>query len=391
MDSELPPPPPAGAPPPQYSPAGDWFWTGATWIPGADVLDRARAPIPAPPAAAASRARPRWWVWTPAVVAVVVILAATTAGFLARPGSPAGPTPAADRIFALPFADHVGAAGVHGTLASQGVVEEVHGVVHLTPDRALHVILSVGGAYVGEYLDIGGIDYQTQEPGGPWDVGTPVSLIDGALGWAGGPPPPGLRVIGRERVAGEMAWHLESGSGAGWWIGAGSGHPLRFADRNQQWALDLTFSRFGGQPPVMAPPQSNVSTLPLQGAVGSIVSAPEMSIEVNAIEPAPPVLSAPPPGFRYQAIDLSYENDGPEAVTFDNAFTLTGTHGAQYDQSETVQMAPILPHDVVLQPGQLVSGWDVFVVSRDARDLTLRVGPQADEQNVDFLLSIPVS
>ncbi|MBO0709375.1 MAG: DUF4352 domain-containing protein, partial [Candidatus Dormibacteraeota bacterium] len=122
-----------------------------------------------------------------------------------------------------------------------------------------------------------------------------------------------------------------------------------------------------------------------------VITAPGMSMEVDAVQPAPAMLGSPPAGYRYQAIELSYRNDGQEAVTFDNSFTLTGDHGAQYEESHSVQMAPMLPHNQILQPGQLVSGWDIFVVSRDARDLTLRVGPQADEQNVDFLVSIPLS
>lgn len=319
-------------------------------------------------------------------------MAAVTGGVLARGpfGHPAQ-SPPATRIFALPFAHHVASAGVRGTLTTLGAIEEVSGTLDFTPDRALHVVVYVGGAYVGEYLDIGGIDYQTEEPGGPWDAGTPVSPIDGALGWAGGPPPPGLRVVGQEQVAGEPAWHLVSLSGAGWWIGVRTGHPLRFVYRNQQWALDLTFRGFGGQPALMAPPQSNVSTMPIRGAVGAIVAAPEMSIEVNAIQPTPPMLGAPPSGYRYVALELSYQNAGPEPVTFDNVFTVTGDHGAQYEQSQTVQMAPILPHNLLLQPGQQVSGWDVFVISRDASNLMLRVGPQTDEQSVDFLLSIPLS
>lgn len=384
------PPPPAGpARRPHYTPDGAWFWTGATWIPAADVLLPRAAP--GPPAPVALPSGPRWRIWLSAAVAAVLVAVVTAGVLMSRPAGQPGPTPPADRIFALPFTHHVGSVGMRGTLTGEGVTEGVNGVVAFTPDRALHVTLNVGGAYVGEYLDIDGIDYQTQEPGGPWDAGTPVSLIDRALGWAGGPPPPGLRVVGHQQVAGEPAWHLVSPSGRGWWIGAQTGHPLRFAVRNQQWALDVTFRGFGAQPAIMAPPQSNVSTLPIQGAVGTIISAPQMSMEVDAVQPAPAMLGSPPNGYRYQAIDLSYRNDGQEPVTFDNAFTLTGDHGAQYEQSPNVQMAPILPHDELLQPGQTVSGWDIFVVSRDARDLTLRVGPQADEQNVDFLVSIPLS
>lgn len=384
------PRPPSGAgPPPRYTPDGAWFWTGTTWIPAAEVLLPRSAP--ASPESVAARSGPRWRLWVSAAVAVVLVAAVTTGVLARRPAPHPGRTPSADRIFALPFTDHVGSAEVRGSLTGQGLIEEVNGVVDFTPDRALHVALNVGGAYVGEYLDIGGIDYQTQEPGGPWDAGTPVSLIDRALGWAGGPPPPGLRLMGQQQVAGEPAWHLSSPAGAGWWIGVHTGHPLRFMFRSQEWALDLTFRGFGGQPAIMAPPQSNVSTLPIQGAVGTVITAPGMSMEVDAVQPAPAMLGSPPAGYRYQAIELSYRNDGQEAVTFDNSFTLTGDHGAQYEESHSVQMAPMLPHNQILQPGQLVSGWDIFVVSRDARDLTLRVGPQADEQNVDFLVSIPLS
>ncbi len=322
----------------------------------------------------------------------MLLVAGITVGVMAhRPAGQSGPAPAAARILALPFADHVGSAGVRGTLTDQGVIERVGGTLDFAPDRALHATLHVGAAYVGEYLDIGGIGYQTHEPGGPWAAGTPESPIDDALGWVGGPPPPGLRVVGEQQVAGEPAWHLASFSGAEWWIGAQTGHPLRFTYRTQQWALDLTFGGFGGQPAIMAPPQSNVSTLPIQGGVGTVITAPQMSMEVNSMQSAPPLLGTPPGGYRYQALNLSYQNEGPEPVTFENAFTLTGDHGTQYGRTDSVEMAPMLPANVVLAPGQLISGWDIFVVSRSAHDLTLRVGPQTEEQNVDFLVSIPLS
>jgi hypothetical protein len=322
---------------------------------------------------------------------LVVLLAAVTVGAVARrPGGYPVSFPPAVRVFDLPFADHVSSAGMRGSLTIQGSVLTVAGALDFTPDRALHVTLYLGGPYIGEYLDTDGIGYQTQEPGGPWDEGTPVSFIDAALGWAGGPPPPGLHVVGQQVVRGERAWHLESSSRAAWWIGAASGHPLAFAYRSPQWALSLTFREFGTQAAIMAPPESNVSTLPVEGALHTIVSAPEMSIEVNAVRPVPPVLGSPPPGYRYEALDLSYRNTGPEPVTFDNAFTLTGDHGAQYAQTESVEMAPVLPRNLVLQPGQLVSGWDVFVVSRGDHDLILRAGPQADEEGLDFLVSIPL-
>jgi hypothetical protein len=54
-------------------------------------------------------------------------------------------------------------------------------------------------------------------------------------------------------------------------------------------------------------------------------------------------------------------------------------------------MAPTLPGKLVLQPGQQVAGWDVFVVSDGDHHLTLRAGPPDDAEDLDFLVSIPLS
>lgn len=371
---------------PRYTPDGRWYWTGSAWIPAADVFNqRSAAAAPPPPAPAASHLR----IWLSAALAVLLAVGVTVGLIVSRPGAHS-PPPAADRIFTLPFTDHVGAADMTGTLTTQGVTESVTGVLEFTPDRAMHVTLYVGGAYVGEYLDAGGIDYQAGEAGGPWVAGTPVSLIDSVLGWTGGPPPAGLRVLGRQTVAGQTAWHLRAASGAEWWIGAATGHPLRFSFQNGL-TLSLTFGQFGNRPAIKAPPPSNISTLPIPGALRTVITAPQMSMEVNAVEAAPRGLRPPPHGYHYEALHVAYENDGPEPITFANNFTLTGAHGAQYEQSPDVQLAPVLPRGQVLAAGQAISGWDVFVVAAHARDLTLRVGPQTGEENVDFLVSIPLS
>jgi len=378
-------------PPPRYTPDGTWYWTGDRWIPAAEVLRPLPGPARAAPPAVEQRGLSgRWRPWLSGALAVVLVAAVTVGVLARRPALHSAPAPPAGRLFDLPFAHQVSSAGLRGTVTTEGIVETVTGVIDLTPARALHVVLHVGGAYLGEYLDSGGIGYQTQEAGGPWVAGTPVSFIDEALGWTGGPPPSGLRVVGDPVKAGERSWHLESSSGAQWWIGARTGDPLAFFYRNQQWALRLSFAGFGSQPAIMTPPQSNVSTLPVEGALRTAVTAPQMSIEVNAVQQAPPVLGSPPPGYRYEALQLSYQNDGPEPVTFDNSFTLTGEEGAQYQQSDSVDMTPTLPRNLILQRGQEVSGWDVFVVGRDTHDLTLRVGPQTDEENLDFLVSIPL-
>jgi hypothetical protein len=379
------------AAPPRYTPDGRWFWNRTQWIPAADVLRPRPAPVRPPAPDPARRHRRPWWPWLAAALALVLVAAVTVGVVARRPVVHPAALPAAERVFDLPFADHVSSAGMRGTLTIQGSVLTVSGAVDFTPDRALHATLNLGGAYLGEFLDSNGIDYQTQEPAGPWDEGTPVSFIDGALGWAGGPPPSGLRDVGEQVVGGERAWHLRSAAGANWWIGAANGDPLAFDFRSAQWALKLTFDGFGVQAAIMAPPQSNVSTLPVEGIPRTLVAAPEMSLEVTAVEPAPPVLESPPAGYRYEALDLSYRNQGPEPVTFDNAFTLTDEHGAQYGQIEDVEIAPTLPRNRLLQPGQQVAGWDVFVVSRGDHHLTLRAGPQADGEDLDFLVSIPLS
>lgn len=378
-----------GGPHPRYTPDGRWFWTGVRWVPAADVLNPAPPqPPPAPPPAPPSRP---WRVWIAASLAVLLAVGAT-AGLVATTRPHPGPAhPPASRIFDLPFTDRVGSAGIFGTLTLPGVVESITGAVDFTPDRALHATMYVGGAYIGEVLDSGGIGYETVEPGGPWTAETAVSLVDSALGWTGGPPPAGLHVSGRQTNGADPVWRLASRSGAQWWIDGKTGRPLRFADNTQEFRLRLGFREFGIQPAIMAPPPSNVSTLPVPGELGKVVAAPRMSLEVTAVKQAPRGLGPPPPGYRYEALRIRYENDGSEPVAFENAITLTGDHGAQYRQPSGVRLRPALPDGRLMQPGSATTGWDVFVVADHAQHLLLRAGPQTSDQDVDFLVSIPVS
>jgi hypothetical protein len=299
--------------------------------------------------------------------------------------------PPAESIFSLPFTDDVDSTALQGTLTRGGVTDTVVGVLDFAPGRALQVTLYRGTNEVGEFLDCAGIGYQLQQPGGPWVATPQISFIDRALGWAGGPPPPGLRVAGWEAEAGETAWHLESSSGASWWIGARTGRPLRFSYRSSQGKLDLTFGGFNGQPALTVPPPGNVSTQAVQGAPGAVVIAPGLAVEIEAIDTAPAGLTSPPAGYQYKALFLSYQNNAPVPIRFDNAFTLTDAYGAVYQEVSGVQMTPALPRDQSLDPAQAVSGWDLFLVMRGTYDLTLQLGPPPDQQNDDFLVSIPLS
>ncbi len=382
---------------PHYTPDGSWFWTGTRWIPADQVQCSPDVPARPPGAASSVQPGPRWQPWLAAALTALLVASVTVAVVAFRSGGRGGrapealAVPPAQSIFSLPFTDDVDSAAIQGTLTRGGVTETVAGVLDFAPGRALQVTLFRGTTVAGEFLDCAGIGYQLQEPLGPWVATPQVSLIDLALGWAGGPPPPGLRVAGWEAAAGETAWHLASSSGGQWWIGARTGHPLRFLYRSPQWTLALTFSGFDHQLALTVPPPGSVSTQSVQGAPGTVVTAPGLTVEIDTVDPAPPGLPSPPTGYRYTALLVSYQNDGTEPIKFENDFTLTDAYGADYQEAIGVHIAPALPEEQTLGPAQAVSGWDVFVVARGTYDLTLQVGPPPDQQNVDYLVTIPLS
>ena len=384
---------------PHYTPDGSWYWTGTRWIPTAELLSPTSSQTSGPDTGPTAHAAPRlrWKPWLAAALAALLVATVSVGVATYRPGRRGAPAPAplsvppAPAIFALPFTDNVESAAFQGTLTHGGETDLVAGVLDFTPGRALQATLYRGGAEVGEFLDCVGIQYQLQEPGGSWVATPQVSPIDSALGWAGGPPPTGLRVAGWQEVAGQMAWRLESSSGAEWWIGAPTGHPLRFTYRGSQWKLTLTFDQFDNQLPVTAPPPSSVSTVAVEGVPGAVVSAPGLAVQIDALDLAPRGLPSPPPGYQYKALDLSYQNQGSSPVTFDNPFTLTDAYAAEYQEASGVQMTPALPRHQILAAGQTVTGWDVFVVTRGTWDLTLLVGPPQGQRNADYLVTIPLS
>ncbi len=380
---------------PHYTPDGSWFWTGTRWIPADQV--QTPPPEPAPVAPQPAWRGFRWQPWLAAALAALLVVS-VSAGLVVSRAAGRGMTlpqtlavPAADSIFSLPFTDDVDSTALQGTLTRGGVTDTVVGVLDFAPGRALQATLYRGSTEIGEFLDCAGIGYQLQEPGGPWVATPQISFIDRALEWAGGPPPPDLRVAGWEAEAGETAWHLESSSGASWWIGARTGRPLRFSYRSAQGKLVLTFGGFNGQPALTVPPPGNVSTQAVQGAPGAVVSAPGLAVEIEAIDTAPGGLAPAPTGYQYKALFLSYQNNAPVPIRFDNAFTLTDAYGAVYQEAGGVQMTPALPREQSLGPAQAVSGWDLFVVRRGTYDLTLVLGPPPDQQNDDFVVSIPLS
>lgn len=385
--------------PPHYSSDGARYWTGTRWIPAVEVLSPPPPmPPPAPPTRAPRRSawsRTRGWAAGLSAVLVVLVAAGVLGLRLEGRGTPSSATlavPPAASALRLPFTRGVGSAAFYGTLTTGGATEEVTGAVEFTPGRALELTLSRASGVVAQYLDCAGIGYRLAQPGGAWTASPRVSLLDTALGWAGGPPPPGLRVAGWQAVAGEPAWHLVApSSGAAWWIGATTGRPLRFVDRSSRGTVKLTFTGFGKQPAITVPPADDVSTLTLQGAAGEMVAAPGLELNLSMVDVTPRVLAAAPAGYEYRAVYLSYQNLAPEPVKLDNMLTLTDAYGAQYQEASNVQMPPVLPRNQDVDSGQTVSGWDVFLVSRGAWSLTLRMGPPPEQQSIDFVLSIPLA
>ena len=120
------------------------------------------------------------------------------------------------------------------------------------------------------------------------------------------------------------------------------------------------------------------------------MTAPGLAVEIEAVDPDPRGLPSPPAGYQYKALFLSYQNDSPQPISFNNAFTLTDAYGAAYPEAPAVQMPPALPGDQSLSSGEAVSGWDLFLVARGTYDLTLRVGPPPNQHN-DFPVTIPLS
>lgn len=381
---------------PHYTPDGSWFWDGTRWIPAGELLSPPPA-APTPVSVTPGGAGWGWKHWVAAAVAALLVASVTVGLVALRPGRRGVQAPQtlavppAESIFALPFTDAVDSAAFQGTMTHDGVTDSVAGLLDFSPGRALQVTLFRGGVETGQFLDCAGVQYQLQDLGGNWIATPQVSLIDSALGWAGGPPPPGLRVAGWEEIAGQTAWQLHSSSGATWWIGAPTGHPLRFTFRSSRMKLALTFDQFDMQPAITVPPPSSVSTAAVQGIPGAVVSAPGLAVEINAVDPAPRGLPAPPAGYAYKALDLSYQNDEAGPARFDNPITLTDAYGAEYQEAAGVEMAPTLPRHQILAAGETVSGWDVFLVAQGTWDLTLLVGPPPAHQSFDFLVSIPLS
>ena len=384
---------------PQYSSDGSRYWTGSRWIPADQVLNAPPAPVPVtPPATRVGAAwhRPRVLASALAALLVVGLVAAAVSGgaVVARHDERATPplaVPPAATILSLPITDGVRSAALSGTLTRAGVTEAVAGIIDFTPARALALTLMRGGAQVAETLDCAGIGYSLTQPGGSWVASPQISTIGAVMGWAGGPPPQGLRVAGRQMISGQRVWHLTSSSGAGWWIAASTGRPLRFTYPSAGGKLELTFDGFGAQPAMTAPPPGQVSTVVLTGAPGKVVTAPGLALDLSVVNRTPRGLPTPPPGYRYLALSLTYQNLSPAPVKLDSVFTLTGAYGATYPEASWLMVAPALPELQEVGPGQQVSGWDVFLVATGARGLMLRVGPPPEQQDVDFLVSIPVS
>ncbi|MFZ0218143.1 MAG: hypothetical protein WAM30_19585 [Candidatus Dormiibacterota bacterium] len=391
------------APPPQYTPDGRWFWNGTAWIPAAGVLGPAPPPPPAPPAVPRTRLRLQRWhaIVAAAIVAALVIAATVGIAFdvaAHRPPPPTPTPPPAGKVFEMPITSGLRSASVTEVQRNPYGTIHASGEITFNPNRAFELVATDGGQPVGQDIDVDGIDYTRYDPTSPWRATDPLSDEDMTLGWAGDAPPPNLRVTGLESVGGESAWHLVDGGGDNWWIGARSGHPLQFEFKGTGLDQTITFSRFDRQNAIQPPQKSQVSTTQYSGRIGTPVVSPLSTVDVTQVKLDPPGIIAPPIGYRYLGVQLSYRNTAADVATFDNQLAISAPDGSLYSQDSLTQVSPALPMFQNVASGQTVAGWDVFVVAAQAKSLLLRFPAPADlnanapaNQNVDYLISIDLA
>lgn len=390
-------PEPDEGPHPHYTHDGRRFWTGAAWIEASDILDgdarEESRPAPAVPATASPAAPAMRWRIAAASILIAVLVAAGfghwALGSLSRTSSSG--VPSAESILNSPFTHHVRNA----TFSAVGIGWagwNATGEIFFRPKIGFAITERIDGALSQQFLDVDGLGYERDQPGGAWHAQPtyPPEYFD--LGWdGGGAADRDLQVGGPVRIRGEEAWHLWDGLGNEWWIGVANGRPLEVEDLGFRYI----FSNFGKAPGLQAPARAEIATGIYPGQVGQAVATPAFSVlagdpRVHALQGYLPA----PQGYRYLSLRVSVTNRlaTPAGLPL-GAPVVTSAQGGEYWQDTLQESQTVADGTPALAPGASESGTLVFVVAKGVKVVRLLISTTQLQPNPvlgDYLVVITV-
>lgn len=407
------PPPPTGMAPKQYSPDGRWYWDGTRWLPVPPLADPGqgdgmgarpwappRAPMAGlpPPLAvetplgphSAPRRRPSLLGVSVVLVALIVLgsVASVAVATRGRPPSVPGTTPTAQSIFEMPYTEGVRSARFRVSGHAAGSTWTGSGVIEFSPQHAFSQTLSDSstGTVFEQDVEAGGVGYSAQA--GSRYRATDAEVNDfGFIGWDGRPAPRQLEVTGQTRFDGQQAWVLkEAGTPDEWVVAEHTGDPLEAVVSGYD---TYTFSDWNRAPEIRAPAASEISSGLYSGSGTAPAVAPAATVRVLKARVDASIGGGTPTGFRAVALDISYKNTAASASNFDNVPSLVSSDGVFGNTADTALSPPLQAARV--DRGQTVTGWDAFVVPRQATRFHLLFGEQLDQEAIlDYLISISV-
>lgn len=363
------------------------YWDGTRW----QYPSQGSPPPPhVPPAQAPGTRRAHRRRYRPGVAVVLVMLVAlgSVVAVIAVRGHPTTPgsAPTAQEVFELPYARGIRSAEfrVHypkSMLSASGVIE-------FAPQHAFSETLSAGGGVDQRWVEVGGVSYWAYSDA-PYQAQASEADPFQYLGWDGAPPPDGLEIAGHTRFGGQPAWVLKKAdTGDRWIVAERTGAPLEAVLDDVSGKDTYTFSDWGRAPRIQAPAAADVSTERYRGTGSHPVVAPAATVRVLKAQPDS-AGDGDPPGFRRVAVEISYKNTTVSS-RFDNDPSLVSSDGVFGDAVDP-SARPALTADRVLY-GKTVTGWDGFLVPKQATSFQLLVGEQAGETGPgsDYLISISV-
>ncbi|MBO0707972.1 MAG: hypothetical protein J2P44_06365 [Candidatus Dormibacteraeota bacterium] len=405
-------PPPTGTPPKQYSPDGRWYWDGTRWLPVPPLaspgrLDGMGTRSWAPPPAAMAEVAPPLQVEAPpaphrprrrsslvgvaiAAVALIVLGSVGSVAVIAIRGrlpTVPGSAPSAQAIFEMPYTDGVRSARFRVSGHAAGSTWTGSGVIEFAPEHAFSQTLRdpATGTVFEQDVETGGVAYSAQA--GSRYRATDYEVNDfGFIGWDGRPAPRQLEVTGQTRLEGQQAWVLkEAGTSDKWVVAEHTGDPLEAVVSGYD---TYTFSDWNRAPAIRAPAASEISSGLYSGSGSAPAVAPAATVRVLKAR-VDSNGGGDPTGFRTVALDISYKNTASSASNFDNDPSLVSSDGVFGDTTSTALSPPLQAARVAR--GQTVTGWDAFVVPRQATRFHFLFGEQLDQEaDLDYLISIAV-
>lgn len=391
---------PEGGAHPQYTRDGQWFWTGAAWIPASQVLGKGQPGDYQYHAPALPRApRPverlaRWPVVTAAALLMALVLSGVGDYVLAhRPPSSSSQRnmPSAASVLRSPYTHHVRSATFTAVGTAIGT-QTATGEIFFSPQRSYEITEQINGYFAEQFLDIGGYAYQRDTRHGPWQLQPTYNGEYFYLDWDGGPVSRTLSIGGPVKVDGHQAWHLWDGLGDEWWIGVGTGRPLAAVDLGYRY----TFSNWGKAPRLHAPPASDVATQVYHGRIGQALQTPAFGISVASPQvtgQSGPVTA--PPGYRYLSLQVTVTNLAAQSLGVPlGQPVVTSPGGGEYWQNPMQESQDLPDGTRQLAPGASESGTLVFDVEKGVNEVRLLLSTsqlQPDPTSTDYLVVITVS